>query len=90
MIVANLVTEMTDGTGGINCAETLDEMLTFVKNEGEYEGSGNSHDDRVMSFAIGKFVRTRLKLPMMQKATPLGGWEPKTPERKAPNMNAWV
>jgi phage terminase large subunit len=42
----------------INDNDTLDEMLTFVKNEkGRAEAMQGYHDDRVMALAIAYYIR---------------------------------
>jgi hypothetical protein len=40
----------------INCNETLDQMLLFVKKPGGKLEASSGHDDRVMSLAIASFV----------------------------------
>lgn len=91
-IIDNLVAEMRDGTGGVACKETLEEMLGFKRDkDGSFGAEENEFDDRVMSYAIAKFVRTRLPLPNMVRAqnNPVG-WQSPPPKREVPNIKAWL
>jgi hypothetical protein len=64
MLLDNLILEMTEGSHGIQCAETFDEMLSFrYQDDGKPQADAGRHDDRVMSIAIAKFVRTRVQMP---------------------------
>lgn len=67
-MVNNMIKEINEDTHGINCAETFDEMLTFVKHmpEGRYGAieSPTIFDDRVMDIMIGKYIRRFGNLPM--------------------------
>ena len=68
-IIDNLATEIRDDTHGINCADTFAEMITFKQNEdGTLGAEIGEHDDRVMSVAIGKYVRTRLPITIKNSA----------------------
>jgi hypothetical protein len=61
MIIDNLVSEVRDGAHGIACAETFDEMLTYVRErDGSVGARPGAFDDRVMSIAIAKYVRREL------------------------------
>lgn len=63
-ILDNLKTEVNEGTHGINCSETCDEMLTFKRQEdGKYEADKGMNDDRVLSLAIGKHLRKVVPVP---------------------------
>lgn len=63
-IIDNLVAEIRDGTHGIRCRDTLQEMLSFKRGpRGEMEAETGMCDDRVMCYAIGKFVRRTLPTP---------------------------
>lgn len=58
VIIANLVKIVTEHVENINDAETLNEMLTFVRNEElRAEAAEGAHDDLVMSLAITYFCR---------------------------------
>lgn len=58
-ILDQLSAELREGTHGISCKETLDEMLTFVvKDDGSLGAQDKCFDDRVMSRAIaGEMLR---------------------------------
>jgi hypothetical protein len=58
LILSNLVELSRDNIDLINDKETLEEMLTFIRNEkGRPEAQEGSHDDLVMGLAIGEYVR---------------------------------
>ena len=60
IIIAELVHVVRDMIESINDIETLEEMLTFVKNEeGKSEAQLGCHDDLVMSLAIAHYIRTQ-------------------------------
>jgi hypothetical protein len=58
-IIDQLAAELRDGTHGLACKETVQEMQTFIVLEnGSYSANLNCHDDRVMSRAIaGEMLR---------------------------------
>ena len=69
-IIDTLAAEIRENTHGIVCAETFDEMLSFQHNEdGTMSAPEGKFDDRVISAAIGKYVRTRLPMFRPQEAT---------------------
>lgn len=52
-IIDQLSAELREGTHGIACKETVQELQTFVVHEdGSYGAQDKCHDDRVMSYAI--------------------------------------
>lgn len=58
LIIANLVTIVKESVGLINDVRTLEEMLTFVKNEnGRAEAQEGAHDDLIMGLAITYHIR---------------------------------
>ncbi len=58
LIIAELVTIVKDSVNLINDIKTLDEMLTFVKNEnGKPEAQEGAHDDLLMGLAITYHIR---------------------------------
>lgn len=61
-IIDNLVKEIRDDSHGIQCADTFSEMMTFSEDSGTMGASGDRFDDRVMSIAIAKWIRTRLPM----------------------------
>lgn len=60
LIIAELVTIVRDHPDLFNDVETLEEMLTFVRNEkGRPEAQKGAHDDCIMSMAITYYVRSQ-------------------------------
>lgn len=60
LILAQLQSIINDHTELINDKETLEEMLTFVRNEkGRPEAQEGAHDDLVMALAIAHYIRTQ-------------------------------
>jgi len=58
VIIANLVALMREHAELIHDRETLEEMLTFVRNEkGRAEAQSGAHDDLVMALAIAYHIR---------------------------------
>lgn len=62
-----------EGEIKINCRETLQECLTFVKDaKGKMHGQGGEHDDRVMSLAIAckvwEEIPKEVAIPQEKKA----------------------
>lgn len=58
LIIAELVTLVREQAGLINDIQTLEEMLTFVKNEnGRAEAQDGAHDDLLMGLAITYHIR---------------------------------
>lgn len=58
VIIANLVEIVREEIEKINDRETLEEMLTFVRNEkGRPEAQDGTHDDLVMGLAIAHYIR---------------------------------
>lgn len=67
LILADLVAFVRDKAELINDRNTLEEMLTFVRNEkGRAEAMAGSHDDAVMALAIALYVKNQQK-PMVVK-----------------------
>lgn len=63
IIIAELKQLVRDETDIINDLETLQEMLTFVKNsKGRPEAQQGSHDDLVMGLAITYYIRHQVSL----------------------------
>ncbi|MDR0905296.1 MAG: PBSX family phage terminase large subunit [Oscillospiraceae bacterium] len=61
-IIANLVQLVREHSELFNDLETLDEMLTFVRNEkGRAEAVAGAHDDLVMAAAIAYDVRRQVR-----------------------------
>jgi len=58
VILADLVKIVRENTELINDLDTLNEMLTFVRNEkGRPEAMSGEHDDLIMSLAIAHIIR---------------------------------
>jgi phage terminase large subunit len=58
LIISNLVAIVKESVHLINDIKTLEEMLTFVKNEnGKPEAQEGAHDDLIMGLAITYFIR---------------------------------
>jgi len=68
LIIDNLIRENQEDALGVNCKETIDEMMAFkIQDNGKMEADYGRHDDRVISLAIGKYVRQTADLPAMKK-----------------------
>lgn len=64
-LVETLANEIRDDVHGIKCVDTFNEMLTFKQIDDSTKIFGAEHgkyDDRVMSIAIAKYIRTRQPL----------------------------
>jgi phage terminase large subunit len=58
LIIANLVKIVREEASLINDIPTLNEMLTFVRNEkGRAEAQEGKHDDLIMGLAIAHYIR---------------------------------
>jgi phage terminase large subunit len=63
LIIANMVQIVRDNVDLINDTDTLEEMLTFVRNEkGRPEAQNGSHDDLIMALCIAHYCRSQAKL----------------------------
>ncbi len=68
LILADLVQFVRDNVFLINDRNTLEEMLTFVRNEkGRAEAVSGSHDDAVMAMAIALYVKAQQKTNNVKK-----------------------
>lgn len=66
-IIDNLAAEIRQNLHGIQCYHTFEEMLSFKqKDDGTLGAEEGMWDDRVISIAIAKYVRTRLT-PLAQE-----------------------
>jgi len=100
--IDQLIAEMRDGTHGIRSKRTFQEMLSFKKDEkGEYGGEEGQHDDCVMSYAIGKWVRPTLpsinvrigrhwKMGRPRTDVTPDAPGPAAPLRKTPPLSGWA
>ena len=98
-IVDQVIAELRDGRHGIRSRRTLQEMLSFKRDEkGEYGGEDGQHDDCVVSWCIGKWVRPTIPITAVRVSrhwkmvAPRTEDQPKTPKatRQKPSMSAWV
>ncbi len=63
VIIADLIEEVREKPEFLNDRETLEEMLTFVRNErGRAEAQAGAHDDLVMALAIALYIRPQQKI----------------------------
>lgn len=91
LIIDQLVSEMREGVAGINCAETYEEMLAFkIQANGRMEADKNRFDDRVMSLAIGKFLRQSIPLPAPKGVSHLKKGDRGMGGRKRPSSKGWT
>lgn len=66
--ISNLVQIVREQTECFNDKDTLDEMLTFVRNEsGRAEAQAGKHDDLIMSLAIAYQARCQQSYSVMQR-----------------------
>ena len=75
IMIDNLIREAREGIHGIRSADLLDEMLSFkIQKNGKMEADSDMHDDRVMAYAIAKYVKQttplRIKTRNKQSAFP--------------------
>ena len=74
LVIDNLVELFNNGAEGIVCPETYWEMMSMKHNDdGTIGAESGCFDDRVMSYAIGQWVRKRLPLPSAIRAAMSGG-----------------
>ena len=68
VIIGQLVEAMRDGIGTVNDRTTLEEMLTFVKNDKlRPEAEEGAHDDCVMALAIAWYIRPSQRMTLETK-----------------------
>ena len=68
LILSELQKIVNENIELINDKETLEEMLTFVRNEkGRPEAQEGCHDDLVMGLAISFYIRTQQKMKVEVK-----------------------
>lgn len=64
LIIDNMIKEMCQGTHGIVCKETFEEMMTFkVQDNGKTCADEGCYDDRVMSYSIAKHICATTPIP---------------------------
>ena len=75
VIIANLVQIARDNIELLNDRETLEEMLTFVRNEkGRPEAQNGSHDDLIMALAIAYNSRNQQSFAIKQEDSNKTKW----------------
>lgn len=63
VILSGLLEAMREGLGGVSHRQTLEEMLTFVRDERMRPAAApGAHDDCVMALAIAWYVRPRMRM----------------------------
>lgn len=68
VIIGTLVEAMRDGINLVNDRTTLEEMLTFVRNEKlRPEAEEGAHDDCVLSLAIAWYIRPQQRMTVLTK-----------------------
>lgn len=71
VIIAELVAIVRESIGLINDIDTLNEMLTFVRNdEGRPEAQEGKHDDTIMALAIAHKARVQQSMTMFEEYEP--------------------
>ena len=77
-IIDQLAAELRDGSHGLVCEESVNEMQSYIIDErGRYTAAPGCHDDRVMSRAIaGEMLR---HLPVASGYYPSTPWQPLDP-----------
>jgi phage terminase large subunit len=68
LIIANLVKIVREESHLINDIPTLNEMLTFVRNEkGKPEAQEGKHDDNIIGLAIAHYIRGQQEMELAQE-----------------------
>lgn len=69
IIIAGLVALVRENVELINDRDTLEEMLTFVRNEkGRPQAQNGSHDDLIMGLAISHYIRNQQSYTLPKEA----------------------
>lgn len=71
VIISQLVEAMREGVNLVNDRTTLEEMLTFVRNEQKKlrpEAEEGAHDDCVLALAIAWYIRPQQRMTVLAKA----------------------
>lgn len=77
VIISGLVTIMREHPELVNDEETLNEMLTFGRNQkGRPEAAEGAHDDCVMALAIAYYIREQQSMQVTGEAQKKAKWEP--------------
>ena len=71
VIISNLVQIVRENVESINDIQTLEEMLTFVRNEkGRAEAADGKNDDNIMGLAIAHYIRDQQSYEIETHAGP--------------------
>ena len=74
-IIAELVQFVRDHITMINNRETLNEMLTFVRNaKGRPEAQNGAHDDCIMALAIALHCRSQMDRVIVEETVNMANW----------------
>ena len=75
VIISNLVAWCRENIDSVNDKDTLEEMLTFVRNEDfRPEAESGAHDDCGMALAIAHYIRPQQQYMDTPKETSTSGW----------------
>lgn len=75
VIISNLVKIVREHPELFNHVETLEEMLTFVRNEqGRPEAAEGKHDDLIMSLAIAHYTRPQQTMEVKKQVDKVTGY----------------
>ena len=75
--IAELIALMRDHPDKVCDRPTLEEMMSFVRNDhGRAEAAEGSHDDLIMAYAIALYVRAQAPAAMAERKGPKAKWEP--------------
>lgn len=75
VIISELVKIAREDIGTINDKSTLEEMLTFVRNEkGRPEAMSGAHDDLIIGLAIAHYIRPQQSYASKTKPTEKAKW----------------
>ena len=76
VVIGTLVEAMRDGIGKVNDRTTLEEMLTFIRNEKlRPEAEEGAHDDCVMALAIAWYIRPQQRMTVLRaEPEPMARW----------------
>ena len=75
VIISELVRVLRGNYRLINDRDTLEEMLTFIRNEDQRaEAEEGAHDDTVMALAIAHYARPQQTMEVAKVAQSGGGW----------------
>lgn len=90
-LIDTLVAEFRERPENFLDPDTLGEMLTFKHDaDGSMNAEEGKFDDRVMSRAIGNYVRRKLSLPSAQPATPVAGGVGGSSSNSGPSMGGYT